>query len=182
MAGKPYSRDLVILFSAVIIIFLILVSVDFIGGPPDWWTGRYGQKPSDTETGITPDIEGEDSFTIVEETLLDISDTTQEGSSTNLEMTVLENTTSISLSLTWTDDLGSNDELELNVEFEGLTQQTMSSTSGSIVLSLTEPQAGAYSVTVSALDCPGNVGISPVDRDNGNDWTLSATAQRKVVQ
>jgi hypothetical protein len=82
----------------------------------------------------------------------------------------------IDVRLAWTDDFGDNDEFGLSLLHDGDVVDETSGSSGTLEISYsTGTEAvppGNYSVEVAALDCPGVVGMFPVDRDDGNDWSL----------
>ncbi len=106
---------------------------------------------------------------------------TAEGASTDI-LVELDDPNSVGMiaTLTWTDDIGSNDELSLSIAFEGGAASTQSSTSGNVALnasgdSLT-PMAGNWTCTVSVVRAPGLISILPIDRDNGNAWSLQIDA------
>ena len=88
--------------------------------------------------------------------------------------------TKIEIELTWSDDIGDNDELRVTVLHEGEEVGSESSTNGRITITLVDEQDGGlggnYTVEVTAVDCPGLVGPSPVNRDNGNTWDLVVRA------
>lgn len=103
-----------------------------------------------------------------------------EGSATDAMFTVTEgNVIGVKVLLEWTDDIGSNDLLGLTLSNETKTLGSLEGTSGSLELSYTavegEHLIGDHRVSVEAIDCPGMVGPLPVDRDGGNQWTLTVT-------
>lgn len=164
---RPFREDLVVL-AAISIILLLMFATDW-NGPPTSTADGDGTGPGPTEP------------TIVEEDLLSRSDYTAEGASTRIDLEVpWSNVTLMTLELRWTDDIGSNDELELRVELEGDEVDGLASTTGEITIRVTNPQPGNYTITVTAIDCPGQIGPLPVDRDNGNGWDLEVKATREV--
>lgn len=99
---------------------------------------------------------------------------TQEGASTDIDLgELLENATKIRAELTWQDDIGSNDVLRLALKNNGSEMASSEDASGSIGLETDDGSYnGTHSVVVTAVDCPGVVDIIPVDRDDGNSWSL----------
>jgi len=105
---------------------------------------------------------------------------TAEGGSSDVTFTIDDKgTTEIHVTLEWTDDIGSNDEFSLTLKNTTGELGAESGNSGSLSVNyIVEPGTGSvgdYTVTIDAVDCPGLVGASPVDRDTGNDWTLTVS-------
>lgn len=164
---KPFREDLVIL-TIITIILLLMFATD--------WEGPEGLADVGDGTDTGPTVP-----TIIEEDLLSRSDYTSEGRSTPIDIEVpWSNVTQLTLDLQWTDDIGDNDEIELKIELEGDEVDSLSSTTGDISIRLTEVLPGNYTVIVTAVNCPGQIGPFPVDRDNGNDWALEIKAKREV--
>jgi hypothetical protein len=82
--------------------------------------------------------------------------------------------------LKWTDDYGSNDNFLLEVSLNGDSLGSDQGTSGTLTVQLKagpdENLAGNFTVTVTCSSAPGVIGPSPIDRDKGNSWDLTATA------
>jgi hypothetical protein len=99
---------------------------------------------------------------------------TQEGTSTDLDLgEILENATKFRAVLVWNDDVGSNDVFNVAIRNNGTELASSQDSSGSIDLETEDGfYNGTYSVVVTAVDCPGVVDIIPVDRDDGNSWSL----------
>lgn len=105
---------------------------------------------------------------------------TAEGTSSDETFTVEDKgTLEIHVTLEWTDDIGSNDEFSLTLKNASGELGAESGNSGSLSVNyIVEPGTGPvgdYTVTIEAVDCPGLVGPSPIDRDTGNDWTLTVS-------
>lgn len=166
---RPYREDLVVL-TIITVILLLMFATDW-DGPSIFTDGGDGP-------GTEPTVP-----TIIEEDLLSRSDFTSEGSSTTIDIEVpWSNVTRLTLDLQWSDDIGTNDELELSIGLDGDELDSLSSTSGAITIKLTDPRPGNYTITVTAVDCPGQIGPLPMDRDNGNDWDLEVKAIREVYE
>jgi hypothetical protein len=105
---------------------------------------------------------------------------TDEGASSDESFTIEDKgAIKIQATLQWTDDIGSNDEFSLTLKNATGEMGTDSGTSGSLTVNYdvepgTDPM-GDYTVTIVAVNCPGLVGASPIDRDTGNDWTLTVS-------
>ena len=86
----------------------------------------------------------------------------------------------IEVRLNWQDDYGDNDEFRITILRDGVEEISGQGTSGyvSVIVNYDPPveEIANYTVVVEALDCPGMVGPSPVDRDNGNDWSFRVLA------
>ena len=105
---------------------------------------------------------------------------TAEGASSDVTFTIEdEGTTEIHVTLEWTDDIGNNDEFSLTLKNATGELGSESGNSGSLSVNyVVEPATGPvgdYTVAIDAVDCPGLVGPSPIDRDTGNDWTLTVS-------
>ena len=64
-------------------------------------------------------------------------------------------------------------------EREGQVERVDESESGTITVELKDAGGGLggnYSIIIEAVDCPGAVAGSPIDRDSGNSWTLTVDA------
>jgi len=160
----------------VLVIALTIVVIDIPRGNPQWYREMY----SAPGTEIAPPATGEEGTDItpipMEESLMDVTGHTSEGQSTSEGFTITDvNTTQLSATLIWTDDIGDNDHFSLSLVYEGDSVETVSSTTGSVDLVFNAISVGEYQFIVTAMDCPGEVGILPVDRDNGNDWHLVAS-------
>ncbi len=175
---KPFRQDMLILLAAVVVIALTLTVADYPRGNPDWYHDYY-YHDDDEEAGAGTGGTQEEGPALVpvEESLLSVTGYTAEGRSSTESFTIVDaNTTQISAVLTWTDDIGDNDQFSLGLVFEGNNVETVSATTGSLELVYNLGATGDYELVVGAVDCPGSgLGISPVDRDGGNDWQLSAS-------
>ena len=92
--------------------------------------------------------------------------------------------TAITAALTWTDDVGSNDVLRLSVVHNDTEVATEEGSTGSLTAEANAEDGGVdadglltgtFGVRVTAVDCPGRVGISPIDLDDGNQWLVVVT-------
>jgi hypothetical protein len=169
------KNDLVMV-STVMLLLLI-----FAVGAED--PGLESRLPDITDGGDQGPQDGEDNKTksTFEVEILSISEFTAEGGSTDVDMDFeQENALEINIVLEWSDDIGSNDEFKLTLSNSSGEVDSDQGSSGSLSIRYS-PGSGMslvdkYTITVEAVDCPGIVGIVPVDRDGGNDWTLTTTA------
>lgn len=86
---------------------------------------------------------------------------------------------SIEVILSWVDDYGDNDEFGLRLLWEGSEEGSAQGSSGTLVIEVSDdegPYVGNFTVEIAALDCPGQIGPLPRDRDDGNDWDLVVRA------
>ena len=166
-----------VLIMAVIIVGMTVVVVDLPRGNPQWYRDMYGGPGASPPPGGGGGEEEDVTPLPVEVGLLDVMGDTNEGQSTSVDFTIDDgNTTQIMAQLIWTDDIGSNDQFSLGLVYEGDTVDTVSSTTGSLELVYNSVSVGEYQFVVTAMDCPGEVEISPIDRDSGNEWHLVASA------
>ncbi len=115
-------------------------------------------------------------------TVLDNSGSTGEGQSTDLTAELpAAVVVRIAGTLTWTDDIGSNDEFSLTFALDGAELGKDQGTSGSLVVEAKAPPGGSISgnltITVECLRAPGVIQVLPVDRDSGNSWDLKVEAE-----
>jgi hypothetical protein len=162
-----YRADLQSTFAVVIGLLLVLSSIYLLGLYPHGSTsaGRTGS------LGEMPQ-----GFVYVEETVLDESGHTQEGTSSEIDMELGPDVVGLKVTLSWVDDIGSNDQFSLALKRDGGEISSISGTSGTLEISTNQTVAGNYTVVVTAVDCPGLFLRLPIDRDNGNDWSLTAAA------
>jgi hypothetical protein len=109
---------------------------------------------------------------------------TAEGETTSLEINIdILNITYIEFRLTWSDDIGDNDEFSLSVFGPAGFSDNAASDIGEIYLKIdvSDPETasngtaggtGIWKVEIEAVDCPGLVSVGGFDRDNGNEWSL----------
>jgi hypothetical protein len=169
------SNDLVLVSMFMILTLLFIAAAeDPRADPPDWYEISY----------YMPQFEGDDNDTTPKvRTEIEIESTsgqTAEGSTTAVDIEVdHEGIIGLIVQLEWTDDIGDNDELGLSMSNGTDELDSSQGTSGQLRLELSSDVEGElmgeYTITVSALDCPGMVGPIPVDRDNGNSWSLTVT-------
>jgi hypothetical protein len=166
---------MVVLSVAVLMVFVLYVAVDY---PKTLANVPGGSGGGGSGPGPSPPT-----YTLVNEDLMDETSHTSEGQSTELSFEVpWSAVTWINLTLSWTDDIGNNDQFELKVLADGQDVGSADGSSGNIPLSIKAPPAGNYTAKVTCVKAPGLVGSSPLDRDSGNDWTLKATAEREVLK
>jgi hypothetical protein len=112
-------------------------------------------------------------------TILSQTGHTAEGATSEVTFVINASAKWITASLEWTDDIGSNDEFGLALILDGEELANQKSTSGKVTATASMEEftnlEGNYTITVKAINCPGMVSASPIDRDSGNDWSLSVT-------
>jgi hypothetical protein len=168
----PYREDLLVLAVTAIMVFTLYGAVDYPNTIATIPSGGGGGGGGHNQTNATH---------IVEEPVADQTGNTNEGQSTNVDIKVpWDRLLWVNTTLTWTDDIGNNDEFEVKVTSGGAELGKGSGTSGTIVVALEGPPGGNYTVVITCVNAPGIVGPSPIDRDKGNSWTLKATAVREV--
>jgi hypothetical protein len=130
-------------------------------------------RTSNPESYYTPPPEPE--YVYMEEEAVSIDGWTEEGASTDMDFGRLPvNVTGFRVELTWQDDIGSNDVLAVALIFNDSELDSAEGGSGSLSLEIPEGNYnGTYGIKVTAVNCPGVVGISPIDRDTGNSWNLN---------
>jgi hypothetical protein len=172
------ARDIQLLsVSIVILLFCSFAGEAHIlnGTPPNWYLKTYFPKayvPPSPSNDTPPDGE------LVTRTVLSSDGHTNEGSTSDVLFIIdQDGVQEIMVTLSWQDDLGEPDTLGLSLSFEGSKLDAQEGSSGPLELkyvtdNATDPR-GEYTVSVSALDCPGVVSIFPIDRDSGNDWSLT---------
>lgn len=109
----------------------------------------------------------------IEHEIADVDGYIDEGSTTSMDLGRLPaNTTEVRIELTWQDDLGNNDRLELSLALNGTEADSQDGDAGDISISVSDGDLnGTYGVRITALDCPGQY-PTPIDRDMGNSWNL----------
>jgi hypothetical protein len=171
---KPFREDLVVLSATVLMLFFLYVSVDYPSAME-----QVEELSNIGSGGNLPPSGG--GTKLIEENLLDETGYTNEGQSTDIPAEVPWSSVRwVNFTLTWADDIGSNDEFELKVLSDNEVLDSISGTSGELKLNIEGPPIGNYTVTITCIDAPGLVGPLPVDRDSGNDWSMTATVVREV--
>ena len=167
---------MLVLSVAVLMVFVLYTVVDY--------PSTMAKAPGNTgNPGGTGQNNGQPTIQLVNEDLLDKSGHTAEGQSTEVPFEVpWSSVTWINLTLSWTDDIGSNDQFELKVLADGQEVGSADGTSGNIPLNIKAPPTGNYTAVITCVNAPGLVGPSPIDRDSGNDWAIKAQAEREVLQ
>jgi hypothetical protein len=169
---QPYREDLLVLAVTALMIFTLYGTVDYPLTVADIKAQGGGGGGAQPQTNVTH---------IVEEPLVDQNGNTNEGQSTNVDTEVpWADLTWVNVTLTWTDDIGSNDEFEVKVTVDGSELGKASGVTGAITVDLKGPPNGNYTVVITCVDAPGLVGPFPIDRDSGNSWNLKAVAVREV--
>jgi len=171
----PFRDDMLVLSLAVLMVFVLYIAVDYPS------TLAHIPGTNGTPGGGVPT--GQNEPTIVKENVLDQDSHSNERQSTDVTLVVpWSNVTYLNLSLSWTDDIGSNDQFELKVLSDGNELGSGDSTSGNIILNIKAPTSGNLTAVVTCVKAPGLVDPSPIDRDTGNDWNLKVTADREVYE
>lgn len=127
-------------------------------------------------------------YTHIEQEVIVLDGWTDEGGTSDLDLGDLPaNVTAVTAVLTWTDDVGSNDVLRLSVVHNDTEVATEEGATGGLTAETTaegadETLTGAFGVRIVAVSCPGRVGISPIDLDDGNRWQVrvSVTIREEV--
>jgi len=151
------GNDLVLVSMFMILTLLFIAAAeDPKADPPEWYDiSNYipqVQDDDDNDTKVRKEIE-----------LESMNGQTSEGGSTDVDIVVEhEGVIGLIVQLEWTDELDSS---------QGTSGQLLLDLSSDVVGEL----MGDYTITVSAIDCPGMVGPIPVDRDTGNSWSLTVT-------
>jgi len=167
-----YKEDMVVIFSMVAVILLAFALVDAGGSPPTWFHDTYFPPPPPEPSPPSRRVEV---------SLLDEQGHTAEDASSEVALEVVwTDVIEVRAVLAWVDDIGSNDEFELTLLYQGEELDSVSGTQGSLEISTNRTLAGNYTVLVKALSCPGVLEPIPFDRDTGNDWTLEVIAVRSV--
>jgi len=177
----PYRDDMVIM-SVVMLLILGTVAAEAVSGPSQYFRGNY--PPGSTTGGAGGDGDGGGGGAgnaTVKDKVVQQDGSTSEGGTTDVDFELgFERNTGMTVTLTWTDDIGNNDELGITLQKDGKEVDSTSGTSGSIELQIVSPESGNYTVQVSAIDCPGVVGPLPFDRDTGNTWSLEVTVEHEA--
>jgi len=169
----PYRDDMVVLTATVMMVLLLYGAVDYPHTMANISNGGGGGGGGGT---LPPSV-----TYLVEEPVTDANRYTAEGQSSNVDLKVpWANVTWLNMTLTWTDDIGNNDQFELKVQLDGKDVDKKSGNTGQVTLNLEVPASGNYTAVITCVNAPGLVGPSPIDRDNGNNWALKATAVREV--
>ena len=169
------GNDLVLVSMFMILTLLFIAAAeDPRADPPDWYEiSYYMPQLQEDDNGTTPKVRTE-----IE--LESTNGQTQEGGTTNVDIEVdHEGAIGLIVELVWTDDVGDNDELGISISNGTEELDSSQGTSGQLRLELSSDVEGGlmgdYAITISAIDCPGMVGPIPVDRDDGNSWSLTVT-------
>ena len=125
--------------------------------------------------------------TLVEEQTFSVDGWTDEGTTSDQDLGPLPvNSTMIRAELSWQDDYGSNDILRLAIMLNDTEVVSTEGTGGALEVEYSEGEevilTGQYGVQVTAVSCPGRVGVGPVDLDTGNDWSLGVYVTTIVVE
>ena len=167
------GRDFQVISTVIIILLMVIVAAECsIGGAPKEWI-----KNSTLNNDQVP-IVPQNGQKQVNVTLLSQNGYTSEGKTTTVNFKVAQNNiTKLVVTLQWTDDIGSNDELGLTLYYMDQKVDAEQGTSGHLQITFNGNNEtglnGSYRVDITAINCPGQVPNVPFDRDNGNSWTLS---------
>ncbi len=170
------SNDLklALVYGALILLLMFSVELLFLETPGSGASGGGGGGP---------DGGGDDDAAIVEEELnvLSVSSQTSETQTSTEDFSLDEQYVySITVSLTWSDDVGSNDRFEVVLERDGRALGSGRGETGSISFDAVDNEEGglngSFTVSITAEECPGALGSHALDRDNGNTWDLRVTA------
>jgi len=171
--GLSFIRRNDLTVVSILLIGMLVVSLAVKGAPPSIGQGSQSGTSGGQDGpsgGGTPE----------KKELVSKPGHTAEGASSDEPFTIEDKgTIKIQVTLEWTDDIGSNDEFSLTLKNATGEMGSESGNSGSLSVNYdvepgTDPM-GDYTVSIEAVDCPGLVGASPIDRDTGNDWTLTVT-------
>jgi hypothetical protein len=164
------------LFISTIIVFLLVISAISeanITGVPQWFKEQYTKEPVANNTTPT-------GSRIVDVELLSNNGYTQEGTKTDINFKIeQESVLQLNITLAWIDDYGNNDEFSLSLTQENNKIDSVQGITGELKLQYnngndTIPK-GNYTISISAINCPGLIPNSPIDRDQGNSWTVTVT-------
>ena len=172
----PFRDDMLVLSVAVLMVFVLYIAVDY--------PSTMANVPANNgNSGGSGQNNGNPTIQLVNEDLLDQSGHTSEGQSSEIAFNApWSNITWINLTLSWTDDIGNNDQFELKVLSDGQELDSADGSTGAVILSIQLPPSGNYTAVITCVKAPGLVGPSPIDRDSGNDWDIQAMAEREVLQ
>lgn len=142
---------------------------------------RPGEKVVPIAPSVPPTHGNNQTQELTTEEILSKSGNTNEGQSSQEDFVLDFNlVTSVKAELKWTDDYGSNDNFLLEVSLNGDRLGQDQGTSGTLTVQLKagpdENLAGNFTITITCTSAPGVIGPSPIDRDKGNSWDLTATA------
>ncbi len=170
-----FKQDIMVLSAFLVSLLLIFLVVDLGGAfqiPPP-----KPRVPFNNGGGG-----GSGTITIVEDRLFDTSGVTNEGGATTYAFEIeYDDVAFIDVTLTWSDDLGDNDRLQLEIAGDNGILQARSSVTGFISFRIICPRAGNYTLRVYAIDCPGMFTSHIGDLDNGNSWDASCDMTREVI-
>jgi hypothetical protein len=179
MLGRFFStrNDFKIAILYIVIFVLLVLVVEAVFYDPT--AAKAGTE--DDEISPSDEEEEEPVFIFDQAEVLSTSGHTSEGG-TSTEVLDLDypKVKHIEVRLSWTDDHGNNDNFKVTLLRDGTTIRSEEGDTGTITLSEEDPEGalnGSYEVQIEALDCPGAVGGLPIDRDDGNSWDLSVTAE-----
>jgi len=138
--------------------------------------------PETTNSGGTTNNNPPESTPPHEETLVSKDGYTNEGQTTELKQNyTASKVLNLTATLTWTDDYGSNDVFSLEVQLDGKSIGQEQSNTGQLKVTAAanadEDLRGNYTVLITCVKAPGIIGPIPIDRDNGNSWSLKFSAE-----
>lgn len=161
-------------YISIVIVFLLVITAISEGSVttvPNWYKGPFPTEPAVNETPP-------ETTKIVEMVVLSNDGYTQEGQRTEIAFEIEQDEpVQLNVTLAWTDDYGTNDEFGLSMSLEGKEVGSVKDTNGKLELQYGDGNGtipmGNYTITISAVNCPGLRPNSPIDRDQGNDWSLT---------
>jgi hypothetical protein len=177
--SQLFKNDIVVVWSFLVVSLVLCSALNLAS-----WNVETIYPPQDNE-GHTSTNQTE-KWKTVDVQVLSKDGSTQEGTTSVVEFPVQgERVLAVMAELQWTDDIGSNDVFSLKIQKDGKEMGTEQGSSGKLQVSLDNGTVGYflggnYTASISAVSCPGLVGPSPLDRDNGNSWKLTVTAKEEV--
>jgi hypothetical protein len=176
--GSLFGDNELVLVSSIMILLILFAAIAERpdAKAPDWFvktaSGTIKPQPVQNHTLVKTEAE-----------LLSKDGYTNEGQTTEVSLTVdQQGTIELSITLTWADDYGSNDQFKLILSNETKDLDVASGSSGNLEVRYApaspgpDDLIGKYTIAVNCESAPGVVGPLPVDRDNGNAWSLKVTA------
>jgi len=170
----PYvKKDLQVVSWFIVLVLLLIAGIEAQPREaPEWTDSQFKPKDGQGPEGPGPQ---EPQLTVTE--ALSSSGYTAEGQASEeafaLEYAVVAE---VQVVLEWTDDYGNNDEFQVTLLWEGTEVGSSSGSTGKITLGAVPSEDGElignFTVRIEAVRCPGLIGPTPIDRDQGNDWTL----------
>jgi hypothetical protein len=140
-----------------------------------------GERPAPGAPGGSQQSSSHNAPTVnyTDRTVLTQTGHTNEKQTSNVDFTINTSARSLKAKLTWTDDIGSNDDFKLALVLDGKELGSAEGKTGSLeadaLPAANMTLSGTFTVEITCVSAPGLVSGSPVDRDGGNDWKLEVT-------